>query len=448
MMRMFGGLLGFFVVLLACNPIGLGTDAGEDGSDEGGDGDGDDDGGGSGGTSSSSGVGGTENLGGSASGGTSNSTFCKTGETAPCASKHVEFPVGTTTCSGGVWPTTGCKRCEAGQQIACGEIPFHQGNQFGTAVCDATAESGRGGWDTSTCEVCEAGETVIDCVKIVGGAREYTGGSAVCNSTGDGWLEGTCNYCGDGAKNGASEQCDGADVTPTTCGALDFGGVDPSTVVSTCAAGCHYDTSQCGNCSGSVQAGMCMDGGACAGSACDEKGCARDASCTFNCYEGNGPCEDTTCSEGATCTYQCYSSGPGAQGGCPGTICKAGAHCTFRCFNNPSDCTDLKCEDGAECDFECQNGGICSTSGTAICKSGDECIINCENAADCTGMKVFCESGSICHIIVKNNDAPPTVDCESGAICHLNCGGRTCNTVTCAGPTCHCNEGSCPGFPG
>jgi hypothetical protein len=396
--------------------------------------------GGSAGAGGSAGGGTLANAGGSLPRGGAGPGGCVIGEVKDCADVQPQFPKGTTTCGRDGFPTTTCRTCDGGDSVDCSALPQNDAAPFGQASCDPAAGFGKGDFRREECQICEPGITHIDCLKIPGGA--YTGGQAVCNPSGDGWLDATCAVCGDGAKNGALEQCDGADVTATTCGALDFGGTDPATPVVSCAVNCNYDSSDCGHCAGGVAAGDCLESGSCTGTACDGKGCARDGSCQFQCRDSaSNKCRYPVCSERATCRFDCYN-----QGGCLSPQCRAGASCQFGCQNKLAQCLDIACEDGAKCDFNCSDGGTCTTSHEVLCKTGDECMLDCSHAGNCAEFVMTCQAGSICHLHMDDAATTPKVTCEAGATCHLHCSGADCSSIECAGSGCKCDGGTCPGF--
>jgi hypothetical protein len=362
------------------------------------------------------------------------------GEQASCADKYPQYPRGTTTCGVQGFPSTTCHVCETGDTVDCSEIPNNTAAPYGKASCDPLAALGKGDWLRDDCRFCEAGISEVDCVKLPGGL--YTGGRARCNATGDGWLTEHCAVCGDGSKNEA-EQCDGSDVTPSTCGALDFGGGDPNTPVTACAPNCNYDTSACGHCGGGVAAGACMESGMCSGPQCNGKGCARDGNCQFWCRDSAAnKCRYAVCSERATCRFDCYN-----QGGCEDAQCRPGASCQFSCQNKLAECKNITCDVGARCDIVCSDGGTCSTKGAIHCVAGDECTLNCSNQGHCAEVSLVCDPGSICHLHADNTAAAPQVDCQSGATCYLHCAGADCASIKCAGSGCKCDAGTCAGFP-
>src|SRR5690606_28603417 len=99
-------------------------------------------------------------------------------------------------------PKTVCKACNAGDTINCETAANSTVNRAGTATC-----TGAGGYDWTSCHLCEAGTTEIECTKIVGTAKVYSSGTAVCDSTGEDWDDSGCQWCGDGELTGV-EVCD------------------------------------------------------------------------------------------------------------------------------------------------------------------------------------------------------------------------------------------------
>ncbi|HYP90249.1 MAG TPA: hypothetical protein VEQ59_18890, partial [Polyangiaceae bacterium] len=78
------------------------------------------------------------------------------------------------------------------------------------------------------CELCEL-DQVKDCTEL-GEPGEFSGGSAYCSATCDGWDTSTCSICGNG-KSEPGEDCDGSTPPLTkTCGDIGLA-QDPATVL-------------------------------------------------------------------------------------------------------------------------------------------------------------------------------------------------------------------------
>lgn len=310
----------------------------------------------------------------------------------------------------------------------------------------------------SSCEVCEVGDA-RDCLELSTVAMPFSGGTATCKSTCDGWDISTCSVCGnDVVEDG--ETCDGAGsggaggAPSHTC--ADAGIDENPTTELDCTDDCIWDTTVCSGCSKDVMGNDCLDGTSCTGANCTGAECKIGTTCDLNCSGGGIICDDVRCNHEATCTFGCSSSGRCANvvcdtdstcalncrtGGssCDGTICKTGATCAFDCSGS-GHCTDVDCRSGAECDFTCNDGGTCG--GKATCSDGMNCVYDCNNSGNCSALLVTCEAGSICELnCVGDSSTCPKATCETDSECTFDCSDSgDCNAPTCA-------NGACTGNP-
>ncbi len=378
-------------------------------------------------------------------------TLCEPDATDTCANRDTTIPPkteGDAVCSsaGDAWDISGCVYCVDDATKPCSEITAVAGTTpFGDAVCAS------GVYDTSSCTVCDPGVTMVDCTTLGG---NFSGGMATCDGTGNDYDTAACEVCGDDTQD-SEEQCDGSDVSATTCDALGWTG--DSTAVTACDTGCVYDTSDCSACDQGVAAPDCMEGGTCTDDACTNNQCGRDFTCTFNCnYHKN--CTGMSCAEGATCTFACNVND---HYDCVAT-CKDGSTCTVSATSYQSD-TNWTCESGATCNFKCAQQGECiincvdgsscsvnasdynsAPQGDAFCAAGDTCTYSFINSKDNAPLSVTCDG--TCNFTVGSYQTKiSNILCRTGSTCDIDCtdASNVCSYTCDSGATCTCTGTGC-----
>jgi hypothetical protein len=146
------------------------------------------------------------------------------------------------------------------------------------------------------CEVCE----IDDETACPGLGMRFSGGTAICNSTCDGWDTSACFVCGNDQQQGR-EQCDGTDTSRSHTCADEGIQRDPNTVLP-CTDECVFDTTYCGGCS--PNAATCLEGEDCAGADCNGTECKLGHICSIDCSGARVWCDSVRCNHDATLQLQ------------------------------------------------------------------------------------------------------------------------------------------------
>lgn len=392
---------------------------------------------------------------------------CMDGDMDDCSVRFPDFPVGTTTCSGGAWDISACLVCEPDSSVPCAEVA--PTTPEGSLTCDSTGlgfvedpstvcsecevdattdcESsgnptvnrkgtatclGSAGYDWSECKMCLDGES-IDCDEVPGNTTLLFG-TAECdeaaNSGVGAWDASTCDVCEAGTQMIA-------------CTAIEGGAHDYTGGMATCnGSGDGWVESTCTYCGdGEINDGEACDGSDLTPSTCGDEGFTGEGADTV--VDG---CTDECILDTSVCGYcpagvaeaDCMAGGSCTGSACTGKACGSTFTCDFNCHNNASNaCSDTICSGGADCTFQCHSSGGCPGS---TCKDGASCLYRCFNSnVDCTD--ITCEDGSNCNFRCENGgtcSTNGTMVCKAGDTCEVNCE----NSAVCAGMTVLCEAGS------
>ena len=202
-----------------------------------------------------------------------------------------------------------CEACEVGQTKACTALGTPGDFSGGSATCKATCD----GWDTSACSVC--GNQLLEPGEECDGADMGEGGVGGATSGGGG---------GDSAGGGGGDSAGGAASSGHTCS--DEGIAENASKPTPCTDTCHFDTTVCGGCSKGLGVDQCLAGADCAAGDCNGVECKLGTSCNIDCSGGGKSCAGVQCNHDASCTIKCNTSGS-----CAGVVCDSGSSCSHDC---------------------------------------------------------------------------------------------------------------------